>query len=338
MHVSNDWHRSSRSVLLPAPTAPATLVGTADQAAFEQARAFAGQSLSQATLRAYRADWAHFADWCQAASVTALPADPVSVAAYLASQATTHARATIQRRLAAIAQAHRLRGLEWQSSHPAIRHTCRGMFRQHGVPSRKAAALGTAEIRKLVGVCDEGLTGLRDRALLLLGYAGALRRAELVAIACEHVTIGVDGLRIILPRSKSDQIGQGAEIGIPRGQSKATCPVRALERWLERSGVRYGPIFRKVDTWGVVEDRALHPDAVRRILHRRAIQAGLKVPSTERLSAHGLRAGFVTEAYKAGARDEEIMAHTRHRDLRTMRGYVRRAALLDASPVKLLGL
>jgi integrase len=114
--------------------------------------------------------------------------------------------------------------------------------------------------------------------------------------------------------------------------------VRALEAWLEASQCAYGPVFRKIDCWGVLETRALHPDAVRQILRKRAAAAGLTVPSTERLSPHGLRAGFVTEAYCAGARDEQIMNHTRHHDLKTMRRYVHRAKLVAESPVKLLGL
>ena len=179
---------------------------------------------------------------------------------------------------------------------------------------------------------------MRDRALLLLGYAGALRRAELVAIERERVAFTTEGLRLLIPRAKGDPEGQGAGLGIPKGARRETCPVRALEAWLAASHCAYGPVFRKIDVWGVIEARALHPDAVRQILRKRAAMAGLMVASTERLSPHGLRAGFVTEAYRAGARDEQIMDHTRHRDLNTMRGYVRRAKLVTESPVKLLDL
>ena len=114
--------------------------------------------------------------------------------------------------------------------------------------------------------------------------------------------------------------------------------MRALEEWLEASDCRYGPVFRKVDRWGNLEHARLGADAVRDILLRRAREAKLSVPAGERLSPHGLRAGFVTEAYLAGARDEQIMAHTRHRDLGTMRGYVRRAKLVTESASKLLDL
>lgn len=326
---------------VPVPPAPraATSASPVGQAALAAAKGFARQALSGATLRAYRADWAHFSAWCATAGWPPLPAAPTGIGAYLASMAQTHGRATIRRRLAAIGQMHQLHGHDWQASHPAIRATLRGMLRQHGVPSRRAAALTTAEIRRLVAICDGSLTGLRDRALLLLGYAAALRRAELVGVAREHLVFTGDGaLRLLIPRAKGDPEGEGAWIGVPRGERRDTCPVCALQAWLTAADCRYGPVFRKVDCWGRVEAKALHPDAVRQILRKRAAAAGLTVGTTERLSPHGLRAGFVTEAYAAGARDEQIMAHTRHRDLKTMRGYVRRAKLVAESPAKLLGL
>ncbi|RAI54549.1 tyrosine-type recombinase/integrase [Roseicella frigidaeris] len=307
--------------------------------AAQPAEAYARASLSPATLRAYQSSWQAFLDWCALAGRQALPATPATVAEHLASLAATHSRASLAKRLSAIGQYHRLAGHAFAASHPVIHHTLRGIHRQHGRPARRAAALTTAEIKRLLATCrTRGLADLRDRALLLLGYAGALRRAELVAIAREHLTLTADGLRLLIPRSKTDAAGQGAEIGIPRGQKPETCPVRALEAWLQASACRYGPVFRKVSRWGEVEPAGLHPDAVRQILLRRAAQAGLTVSGQERLSPHGLRAGFITEAYRQGARDEDIMDHTRHRDLRTMRGYVRRARLLTESPVTKLGL
>lgn len=303
-----------------------------------QAAGYARQALSEATLRAYRADWAQFRDWCGAAGLACLPAAAETVASYLAAMAATHSRATLRRRLVALGQVHRLSGHDWQASHPLIRATLRGILRRHGTPARQAAALTTADLRRLVSSCDDGLAGLRDRALLLIGYAGALRRAELVAIRREHLAIMPAGLRLLIPRAKGDQEGQGATIGIARGAHPDTCPVGALEAWLARSDCRSGPVFRKVMRSGAVSERGLHPDAVRQILRRRAAACGLVPEGGAHLSPHGLRAGFVTQAYQAGVRDEQIMAHTRHRDFRTMRGYVRRAQLVAESPVQLLGL
>ena len=254
----------------------------------------------------------------------------------LSGLAATHGRSALERRLAAIGHRHRLHSFPWNPGHPAIRTTLKGIFRQHGSIRRQAAALTSVELRALLATCTGDLAGLRDRALLLLGFAGALRRSELVGIDLEHLRFTPSGLRLRLPRSKGDPDGEGIELGIPRGKRKETCPVRALETWLEHSATRYGPVFRKVDQWGNVEHTRLGADAVRRILLRRAAAAKLTVHATERLSPHGLRAGFVTEAYMAGARDEQIMAHSRHRDLKTMRGYVRRAGLVTDSPVTLL--
>lgn len=302
------------------------------------AESYARDALSPATLRAYRADWAQFRDWCTAFGHVSLPAEPQTVAAFLAARAHTHRASSLRRCLVAIGQVHRLSGQTWSAGHPAIRLTLRGILRRHGMPVLQAAALTTEDIRRLVATCDGNLTGLRDRALLLVGYAGALRRAELVAIEREHIRIEREGIRLLLPRAKTDQEGQGASIGIPRGAHRETCPVRALEAWLDLSDCRFGPVFRRVTMWGAVEQEALHPDSVRQILRKRAALAGIEAPAGERLSPHGLRAGFVTEATRAGARDEAIMEHTRHRDLKTMRGYVRRAKLVTESPVKLLGL
>jgi integrase len=307
-------------------------------AALAAAMDFAAAALAPATLRAYRADWSHFLAWCRDAGWAALPAAPETVAAYLASLAATHTNSVLERRLAALSRAHRLAGLDWPRAHPAIRNTLRGIQREHGRPKKQAAALVTEELIRLVETCETSPAGRRDRALLLIGYAGALRRSELVAITREDVVFTSEGLRLTIPRAKGDQTGKGASLGIPRGNRADTCPVRALELWLEVSDCRFGPVFRAIDPRGVIARHALHPDSVRLILSRRAALAGLTVPSGERLSPHGLRAGFITQAYIAGARDEEIMDHTRQKDLRTMRGYVRRAKLVSGSPAGLLGL
>jgi integrase len=299
---------------------------------------YARHSLAPETLRAYRTGWAHFETWCRGQNLPALPALPETVAGYLVSLAPTHVRATLSKRLSAIGQYHQLAGHPFSVKDPVIRHTLRGIHRQHGRPAVRSAALTTVEIQKLVATCGPKAVDVRDRALLLLGYAGALRRSELVGVQREHLTFTKDGLQLLIPRSKTDAAGEGAEVGIPFGAKRETCPVRAMEAWLRLSGTAFGPVFRKVSMWQTVENRGLHPDAVRQILQRRAELAGLVVSGRERLSPHGLRAGFITEAYRAGARDEEIMQHTRHRDLKTMRGYVRRASLVTESPAKKLGL
>jgi len=161
---------------LPVPSAP---VSPEALAALAAAIDFAGQALAPATLRAYRSDWQHFCAWCRGAGWTPLPADPATVGAYLASLAASHTSSALVRRLAALSRAHRLASQPWQAAHPAIRNTLRGIQRRYGRPPRQAAALATEEVRSLVATCDATPAGQRDRALLLLGYAGALRRSEL---------------------------------------------------------------------------------------------------------------------------------------------------------------
>lgn len=314
------------------------VLSTLDQAieaAKETARAAAH---APETLRAYTHDWQDFCRWCHEHNAVSLPAAPPVVAAWLHELAPRYSRASLNRRLAAIGYAHRMNSLEWSAGHAAIRATLRAIGRLYGRPQKQAAALTSKEIRRLVAP-EKTLTDLRDRALLLIGFAAALRRSELVALTGGTVRVTATGLILTIARSKTDQEQQGEEVAIPRGKHAATCPVLALAAWREAAALdEKGPLFRPINRWGQVGRDALHPDAVRRIVLHRAKQAGVTAPAGERLSPHGLRAGFVTEAFQANARDEQIMAHTRHRDLRTMRRYVRRSRREIDSPAHLLDL
>ncbi len=336
-----------------APASPASaemlalLSGPLGQA-IETAATFAEGRLAASTRRAYERDWRGFAAWCRTQKVdpTALPVHPVLVAAYLASLVPALGKSGLQARLAAIAHHHHEKGHLWSARHPAITGTLQGILRQHGKPIRPSAALTSMEIRQLLGSCggepgsaagSTSLAGVRDRALFLTGFAGALRRSELVAIDREHLQFLDVGLTIHIPRSKRDQEGQGADITIPWMRGEDTCPVKAMERWLKRAGITHGAVFRGVTAWGTLENR-LTADGVRKILLRRAALAGLTVDPRERLSPHGLRAGFITEAYLAAALDEQVMAHTRQKDVSTMRGYRRRAKITGENPARLLDL
>lgn len=328
MEIAPDNAVAVLGEFLPAPLPPSAM----GQAALAAAQALGRQAAAPATLRAYKADWTHYAAWCAAAGFTPVPAEPATVGAYLASLAESHAPTTVRRRLSAIGKMHRFNDLPWNTAHRDIQAPLQGLLRVHGRPVQKAAALTLAMLRQLVATCDRSVRGRRDRALLLIGFAAALRRSELVALRVEDVAVVAGGLRLRIARGKTDQVAQGAEIGLPRGRHAETCPHRAFDDWQEVATRKTGPLFRRVSTAGRIGDKALHPDAVRQILTARIHLAGLRVDGFERLSAHALRVGFITEAYSKGVRDEDIMRHTRHRDLRTMRGYVQRAGLVDESP------
>jgi integrase len=334
---------AARTEILPPggalPAAAAAPVPTpSGQVALAAAQALAKRATAAATLRAYKADWTHFSKWCAAHGFVCVPAAPATVGAYLASLAASHAPTTIRRRLAALGKMHRFNDLPWNPAHRDIQGPLQGVLRAHGRPVHKAAALTLPMLRAILLTCDQSTRGRRDRALLLFGFVGALRRSELVSLRVEDVAIVAGGLRLRIVRGKTDQAGQGAEIGLPRGRFAETCPMRAFEAWQAVGRRKAGPLFRRISTGGGIGDTALHPDAVRRILAHRVRMAGLTVDGFERLSAHALRVGFITAAYDKGVRDEDIMRHTRHRDLRTMRGYVQRAGLVTESPAGMLDL
>jgi integrase len=315
----------------------APALSAAGQAALARAADFARKASSPATLRAYKSDWTHYASWCARMGFVPVPAEPATVGAYLASL-VDKAPTTIRRRLAALGKMHRFNDLPWNPAHRDIQGPLQGLLRDKGQPVVKAAPLTLDLLRPLLATCDNSRRGRRDRALLLFGFAGALRRSELVSLQVEDVAEVAGGLRIRIRQGKTDPMGQGAEIGLPRGRHVETCPVRAFQSWQAVARRKAGPLFRRISSGDRIGDAALHPDAVRRILERRIALAGLSLPGFERLSAHSLRGGFITEAYHKGVRDEDIMRHTRHRDLRTMRGYVTRAGLVTESPAGALDL
>lgn len=306
---------------------------------------YAGKAIAPGTVATYQGDWSEFSRWVRQQGVdpTILPVHPVVVAAWLATLAPSLGQSTLRRRVAAIAWHHRSRGHAWQAGHAAIRQTLTGIGREHPRPVRPSAAPISADVKRLTAVCPgdragpAGLAGLRDRALFLVGLAGAFRRSELVGIDVAHLRFETASVIVRIPRSKTDQAGAGVDVALPRMRGAETCPVAALEAWLRRAKIRRGPVFRRITAAGTIEGR-LTGDGVYKILRARAAAATLTVAATERLSPHGLRAGMITEATLNGALDERIMPYSRHEDAGSMRGYRRRARIVVDNPARLLDL
>ena len=191
----------------------------------EQVREFIRASKAESTLRGYQSDWRHFVEWCQARDICPLPASPETVASYIAECAGCLKVGSIQRRLNAIAEAHKAVGLESPTSAGMVRNTLKGIKRTIGTAAVQKAPTLTDDIRAMVDATDAGLIGSRDRALILLGFAGAFRRSELVELDATDCVFSKDGLTITLRRSKTDQAGAGRKIGIPYGSNPETCPV-----------------------------------------------------------------------------------------------------------------
>jgi site-specific recombinase XerD len=307
------------------------------RAVAEKAKIFASAAKSEATKKAYRADFEHFSNWCLHHNLSPLPAHPETVAFYITSMADEdYAASTIQRRMVSISQAHKLTDSEPPTSKQVVREVWKGIRREIGVSQTGKRPLLTVEIRRIVQQLNpERLIDQRDAALLLVGFAGGLRRSELVGLDVRVIEERQEGLVLRLRRSKTDQEGEGQQVAIPHGRHEETCPVRALKRWLNLSEVEQGPVFRSVSKGGEVAESSLSGRAVALVVKRHIEAIGL---NPDRYGAHSLRSGMATEAARNGASEREIMKQTRHRSVKVVRRYIRDGGIFRGNAAEKLGL
>jgi integrase len=211
----------------------------------------------------------------------------------------------------------------------------RGVRQTLGTAVDEAAPATIAQIRQMVYSLPDTTIGRRDRAVLLVGFAGALRRSELVAIDIDDLERRDEGIAVLLRRSKTDQEAQGRRVALPFGHDPQTCPVRALDAWLEVAHIDEGAVFRSVDRHGNVGARGLSDQSVALIVKRAAQRAGHDPAS---YSAHSLRAGFATSAAAAGASERAIAAQTGHQSMQVLRRYVRHGSLFTDNAVNDIGI
>lgn len=364
-------------------------------------------SLAQASRRAYRADWHRFTGWATESGYPFLPAPPAVVAAYVTAAAAEqkhdgtfrYAPATLTRWGSSINQVHAAANLEPPGRSELVRRALAGIRRIRKTPPARRAPLLLDDIRGLVdwlgmvaGGWPAGVAARRDTALLLMGFAGAFRRSELVGLAVGDVTLlRTDGLHVRLRSSKTDQEAQGRVVALPYGRDPATCPPCAWVRWTEllhatdtsAEGKRRAAVMRvlrrqaahdhvvdpdqdgagesgrlhvcrtsrlpdpvdpgrvlfpSVHATGRIRDRPMSGDAVYVMIRARAEQAGYTTTDIDKLGGHSLRAGFVTEAFRAGADAHQIMRQTGHRSHAVLEGYAREHAPLVANAVTRIGL
>lgn len=288
---------------------------------------YASAAVADNTRRAYRSDLAHFLRWGGS-----LPSTTQEVIDYLEAHAKALSIRTLRRRVATLNEAHRLLNVISPADNSHVRRVLRGIARTEGRPARKAPPLLLEHASRLIRRLDGSVAGVRDRALILIGWALFLRRSELVAIDREHVRFMDDRVLIMLERGKTDQENKGNLLALPRLNGPA-CPVIALETWLQLSGITEGPIFRRVLRGGTVGklDQRLTPHSVNLILKRRALEAG--VDEALLFSGHSLRRGGITQAYAAQENEADIQRVSRHRSLVQLRDYRdSSAALAGAQP------
>jgi site-specific recombinase XerD len=307
-------------------TAPPAL----PEAEATRAQALAANSLSDATLRAYDTRWRLFAGWCRERGVECLPADPLTVATWVGDCGLAYASINVT--LAAIGHAHKLALMASPTTHPAVRATLRGLAREQGTAQRQVRPLRLSALRRVLDGLPDDYLGQRDRALLLLAFAGGFRRSEIAGLDQTDLAWMEEGLVVTLRRSKTDQTGAGRKVAVPYGSDPATCPVRAVRRWLE---VKLSRGDAGAALFASRQGARLCGAGVAGTVKRRAQAVGLDATD---LSGHSLRAGFATEAAAQGASERAIARQTGHRNLQTLRKYIREGTLWRENAATKLGL
>lgn len=271
------------------------------------------------TRRAYQSDIRHFEKWGGS-----LPAKTEDILTYLQAFAPSLNPRTLARRLTALKNWHTYQSFADPTQHPSISKTLAGIMRIHGKPKDKAPPLLPELLLKIVDNLrlENLLRASRDNALLQLGFFGAFRRSEIVAICYEHLTWNEQGIDILIPHSKTDQTHEGRYCSIPKGNQQL-CAVKALKDWIDLSGISGGPLFRRIHTNEQLETVALVPLSVSKILKKRAQEAGL--PAAELFSSHSMRRGLATSASRDGASLPAIMRQGRWKNVNTIMEYIEAA-------------
>ena len=304
------------------PMLPAIL-----NAKIERAAAYAKAARAPSTRRAYDSDWVIFTAWCAAHGLTALPATPEVVAVFVSDQATAGLNpSTINRRVAAIGHHHRANGYPAPTALPTagrLAEVLAGIRAEHGGAKRKKHPADAAALRNMLATIEgDGLRAVRDRAILAIGMAAALRRSEIVALQVEHVGIVSEGLRLTIVHSKTDQTRQGTVIAIPEGSRIR--PKALLLAWIAAAGHGEGPLFCRLSRSDGLTGAAMSDRSIARLVQQYSAAAGY---DPTQFAGHSLRAGFLTEGASQGATIFKLQEVSRHKSIQVLSDYVRNAEL-----------
>lgn len=267
------------------------------------------------TLRAYQADYKDFGRFCIKHGFKSMPTEPKIISLYLTHLSQTSKFSTLKRRLASISVIHRLSGHYIDAKHPVITENLMGIKRVKGSYQKAKKPILINDLKLIVNVIDKEKNErkkFKDRALILIGFAGGFRRSELVAILYDDVDFVPEGVKIFIKRSKTDQSGEGMTKAIPYFSNRDYCPVISLKKWLEKSEIKSGKIFDMADK------------SVALTVKKYTAIAGL---DSKKYSGHSLRSGFVTSVAELGAEERNIMAMTGHKTTQMVRRYIQEANL-----------
>ena len=281
------------------------------------------------TVRAYKSDFEDFGLFCVKNGFNNLPSEPKIVSLYLTHLSSKEAKiSTIKRRLVSIGVIHKMKGHYLDTKHPIIIENLMGIKRRKGTIQKGKKPILINDLKKLIDVINKeqepDIKKLRNKALLIIGFSGGFRRNEIVSLDLEDIEFVFEGVKITVKKSKTDQFGVGMVKGIPHFNESLYCPVTTLQRWINISKIKSGPLFRRFSKGSKLSINRLTDQSVALIIKKYLVKAGI---NSHNYSGHSLRSGFATSAAEAGAEERSIMAMTGHKSTEMVRRYIKEANL-----------
>ena len=281
------------------------------------------------TIRAYKSDFKDFGAFCVKNGFKSLPTEPKIVSLYITHLSIKDAKmSTLRRRLVSIGVIHKLKGHYLDTKHPIIIENLMGIKRKKGNFQRGKKPILINQLKAIVDVIDnektEEIKRIRNKTIILIGFGGGFRRAELVSIDFEDLEFVPEGVKIIVRKSKTDQFGEGMIKGLPYFSNETYCPVRHLKNWLGLSSIKSGPIFRRFSKSFKLSDNRLTDQSVVLLIKNYLSLAGIE---NKNYSGHSLRSGFATVTAESGADERSIMTMTGHKTTQMVRRYIKEANL-----------
>ena len=294
------------------------------------------------TIRAYRSDFKDFGAFCLKNDFKSLPTEPKIVSLYLTHLSMNDAKmSTLRRRLVSIGVIHKLKGHYLDTKHPIIIENLMGIKRKKGSYQKGKKPILINHLKLMIEAIDKdtsdetGIRKLRDKTIILLGFAGGFRRIELISIDFEDLEFVSEGVKIFIRKSKTDQFGEGMIKGLPHFTNQKYCPVWHLKKWLEISEIKSGPIFRRFSKGLNLGKNRLTDQSVALFLKKHLSNAGIE---NKNYSGHSLRSGFATVTAESGADERSIMAMTGHKTTQMVRRYIKEANLFKNNALNKINL
>ncbi len=281
------------------------------------------------TIKAYKSDFNDFDLFCVKNGFKSLPSEPKVISLYLTHLSTKNVKmSTLKRRLVSLGVIHKLKGHYLDTKHPSIVENIMGIKRRKGSIQKGKKPLLINDLKKIINVIDyqkkDKIKILRDRTIILIGFAGGFRRNEIVSLDLEDLDFVSEGLKINLRRSKTDQFGEGMQKGLPYFSSQKYCPVVSIQKWIKISNINSGPLFRRFIKGSILSENRLTDQTVALLIKQYLKLSGI---DNRNYSGHSLRSGFATSAAESGAEERSIMAMTGHKSTEMVRRYIKEANL-----------